>query len=240
MNRDHTHFDIRHARPKVRVAVFGSFYRGFHVLSKFLEEQLRQKVEGVGVATDDASQAFVSPGKRVWQYPHTLDEREMVQKLARSHGIDVYTGRVKTPEFYERMDEVWKPDLCIMATFGQKINATLHQKPPLGFFNLHPCIDDHWPSKYVGGNPFQALLDEGKTYSVIAMHHVDDGFDTGELVAYSERIAIPPNAGVVDLHKLTSPFAARLAASEIEKIIDKSFTSPHTQASNQPQAADRP
>ena len=221
MNRDHTQFESQNAAPRARVAVFGSFYRGFHVLGKLLEDDLRHKVEVVGVATDDPSQSFVSPGKRVWQYPHTQDEREMVQKLAHSNGIDVYSGRVKTPEFYDLMDQAWKPDLCIMATFGQKINATLHQKPPLGFFNLHPCIDDHWPSRYVGGNPFQALMDAGKTYAVVAMHHVDDGFDTGALVAYSEKIAIPPNASVVDMHKLTSPFAAKLAAAEIEKIVDR-------------------
>ena len=224
MIRDSVKIENGDDKPKARIAVFGSFYRGFHVLSKLLEERLRHKIDVVGVATDDASQAFVSPGKRVWQYPHTQDEREMVQKLARSHGIDVYTGRVKTPEFYQRMDEVWKPDICIMATFGQKINATLFQKPRMGFLNLHPCIDDRWPSEFVGGNPFQALLDAGKTYTVVALHHVDDGFDTGELIAYSERIDMPPNAGVVDLHKLTSPYAAQLAVSEIEKIIDRSFS----------------
>jgi methionyl-tRNA formyltransferase len=209
---------------KVRIVVFGSFYRGYYVLHELLHGDISQHVEVVGVATDDATQAFVSPTKRVWQYPHALSDRTMVQSLAASHGIKVYNGRVKTPEFYTLMSEHWKPDLCIMATFGQKISAELFEAPRLGFYNLHPCIEDGWPSKYVGGNPFQALLDSHTPSTVIAMHRVDGGFDTGELIAYSERVAIPPHVGVVDLHKITAPVAGRLAAAQISKIIDRDRT----------------
>lgn len=214
--------------PKVRVAVFGSFYRGYYVLHELLNGDIRDQLEVVGVATDDATQSYVNPAKRVWQYPHAPAERSMVQALAQSHGLDVYSGRVKTAEFYARMSQHWKPDLCIMATFGQKISPELFEAPALGFYNLHPCIDDAWPSSYVGGNPFQALLNNHETYTVIAMHRVDAGFDTGDLIAYSERIAIPPHVGVVDLHKITSPFAARLAAAQISKIIAHARSSTST------------
>jgi methionyl-tRNA formyltransferase len=205
---------------KIRIAVFGSFYRGFYVLSDLLAGALRDKVTVVGVATDDPTQNFISAHKRVWQYPHTLQEQSMVTSLAQSAGIEVYKGRVKTAQFYDTMDNHWRPDLCIMATFGQKINAQLFEAPPLGFYNLHPCIDDAWPSRYVGGNPFQSLLDDKMPYTQVALHHVDDGFDTGALIAYSEKLYIPGHASVVDLHKITAPSSARLASQEIEKIID--------------------
>lgn len=203
----------------LRVAVFGSFYRGYHVLHELLSGDLADRVEVVGVATDDPDQAFVSPGKRVWQYPHAAAERKMVARMAEEHGIAVWTGRVKTPDFYRVFEEQWRPDVVVMATFGQKIDARLYEFPRLGFFNLHPCKDDGWPSHYVGGNPFQRLLDDQSGYCVIALHQVDDGFDTGKLVAFSERIALPPSAGVVDLHKLTAPVAARLAVREIARLL---------------------
>lgn len=206
---------------KIKVAIFGSFYRGYYVLSELLAGRISNKVEVVGVATDNAEENFVSPQKRVWQYPHTEAEKYMVEHLAKKFGIDIYKGRVKLPAFYEVIEKQWKPDLCIMATFGQKINARLFDAPPLGFYNLHPCIDDGWPSRYVGGNPFQALLDDHKAYTQIAMHRVDDGFDTGELISYSEKIRIPDHVSVIDLHKITSPIAGKLAADEIEKIIGK-------------------
>jgi methionyl-tRNA formyltransferase len=206
---------------KIKVVIFGSFYRGYYVLSELLAEKLSDKVDVVGIATDNSEENFVSPQKRVWQYPHTEAEKSMVENLAEKLGIDIYRGRVKSPEFYEVIEKKWKPDLCIMATFGQKINARLFDAPPLGFYNLHPCMDDGWPSRYVGGNPFQALLDDRKAYTQIAMHRVDDGFDTGELISYSEKIRIPDHVSVIDLHKITSPIAGKLAADEIEKIIDK-------------------
>ena len=55
---------------KVRLAVFGSFYRGREVLREALQGRLAQFVRVVGVATDDPAKSYVSPGKRVWQYPH--------------------------------------------------------------------------------------------------------------------------------------------------------------------------
>ncbi|HRK38894.1 MAG TPA: formyltransferase family protein [Burkholderiaceae bacterium] len=209
-----------HCSPRTRVALFGSFYRGLHVLEALLSGDLSSRVEVVGVATDDPTQSFVSPHKRVWQYPHTPEEESMVRQKAEAAGINVYQGRVKTPAFYELYEQTWQPALCIMATFGQRIDARLHQFPRLGFFNLHPCIDDTWPSRYVGGNPFDALRRDGHHEAVIALHHVDDGFDTGALVAYSERIDMPPDASVVDLHQLTAPIAAALVTREIGKLLD--------------------
>jgi methionyl-tRNA formyltransferase len=207
------------APRKIRVAVFGSFYRGYFVLHELLHGALADTVEVVGVATDDPAERFVSPHKRVWQYPHTEAEQTMVERLAARHGLKAYKGRVKTPEFYALCEEQWRPELCIMATFGQRIDSRLFDYPRLGFFNLHPCIEDGWPSRYAGSNPFQALLDTGRDHAVIALHRVNDGFDTGDLIAYSEHIPIPPGVGVVDLHKITGPTAGRFAAAEIGKIL---------------------
>ena len=204
---------------KIRLAVLGSFYRGREVLREALQGRLARHVQVVGVATDAPTQSYVSPGKRVWQYPHEPWEERMVTELAEAAGIEVYDGRVKTEEFYALFSQRWRPDLCIMATFGQRIDARLFEYPRLGFYNLHPCLDDAWPSRYRGGNPFAALLAEGRTHGVIAMHRVDADFDTGELIAYSPPFPLHPDAGVVELHKLTAPVAAELAARELERII---------------------
>jgi methionyl-tRNA formyltransferase len=212
---------LPHAAGRTRVAVFGSFYRGLHVLQALLEGELASRVQVVGVATDDPAQSFVSPRKRVWQYPHERHEELMVRCCAEQAGIEVWDGRVKTPEFYRLYETCWRPELCVMATFGQRIDARLHQFPRLGFYNLHPCIEDGWPSRYVGGNPFEALQRDGHRHAVLALHHVDDGFDTGALVAYSERIPLPEGAGVVELHRLTAPVAARLVNRELGLLLER-------------------
>lgn len=203
----------------VRIAVFGSFYRGFHILSELLKGPLAPRVKVVGVATDDVGAPFISRERRVWAYPHTAEEETMVERLALAHGIDTWKDRVKTDEFYRRYEEDWRPDLCIAATFGQRIDARLFQWPARGFYNLHPCIDDGWPSHYAGPNPFQALLDSASDHVAIALHEVDDGFDTGRLLALSDKIYVPPGASVVDLHKISSPLAAKFFAHELSKML---------------------
>lgn len=207
------------ASALTRIAVFGSFHRGYQVLSELLCGPLSQQVQVVGVATDDAGAEFISRERRVWSYPHTLEEEVMVERLAQSRGLSVYKGKVKSEEFYRMYEDVWRPDVCVAATFGQRIDARLFGRPRLGFYNLHPCIDDGWPSHYAGPNPFQALLDNGADHAMIALHEVDDGFDTGRLLALSEKIYVPPGATVVDLHKLTSSVAANFFARELGKML---------------------
>ena len=205
---------------KYRVSMFGSYSRGLNLLSELLIGEISEKVTVVGVATDDPKATFISADKRVWQYPHTDYEEVMVAELAKENGIDCFTGRVNEDAFYEVIDG-WKPDICVMATFGQRIKDRLINTPPLGFYNMHPCIDDSWPSKYVGGNPFDALKRDGKTYCTIAFHSVDLGFDTGPLLGMSGKIAMPKEATVTDMHKATSYEAAQLASREMQKIFAK-------------------
>ena len=212
-------------RSKTRIAVFGSFYRGYYVLSELLQGRLKDRVQVVGVATDDPSQAYVHPQVRVWNYLHAASEETMVRDLAQRHQLVAHCGSVKTESFQTLFTQVWRPDLCVMATFGQRIPPCIFKQPALGFFNLHPCLDDRWPSRYAGSNPFQALIDDQQSYTQIAMHRIDAQFDAGELIAYSERIPIPPGVGVVDLHKITSATAAQLAAAQISIILDRAGVS---------------
>ena len=97
--------------------------------------------------------------------------------MAREHGIPVYRGRIKTPEFERMFVEDWSPDLCLMATFGQLIPKRLFQVPRLGFYNFHHA-DDAWPS-YPGPDPIAAMVRDGRTHLVLTIHKVTDVIDGG-------------------------------------------------------------
>ncbi len=47
-------------QDRLRVAVFGSFYRGFYVLHELLEGVIKDRIQVVGVATDDPTQSYVA------------------------------------------------------------------------------------------------------------------------------------------------------------------------------------
>jgi methionyl-tRNA formyltransferase len=202
---------------KYKVAIFGSYYRGFYLLNELLQGDISHQVTVVGVASDNPQASNIAADKRVWQYPHTSYEERMVSELAMEYGVETFMGSVNTQPFYDIIDR-WKPDICVMATFGQRIKTRLINTPPLGFYNMHPCMDDSWPSQYVGGNPFQALMRDGKRYCTIAFHAVDESFDTGPLLGMSKKIAFPKETSVTDMHKISSVAAAQLASGAMQKI----------------------
>ncbi len=214
----------------LRVSVFGSYYRGYCVLSELLSGPLSDRIKIVGVATDDPSQSFVSPSRRVWQYEHTAAERILVRGLAQRFGLDLYEGKVKTPEFHSLYEDVWKPDLCVSATFGQRIDSRIYGYCKKGFYNLHPCDLGPWPSRYAGPNPFKHMLEDGMSRFVIRMHEVDDGFDTGRVVATSEPVYIPEGATVQDLHKMSAPIAALLVRNFTQGLLGQPVEADHTAA----------
>ena len=205
-------------KRKTRVAVFGSFYGGYHVLSELLEPPLAELVTVVGVATDDPAQPFVHADVRLWKYPHTRDEELLTPRFAAAHGLPVYTGRVKTPEFQRLFVEEWRPDLCLMATFGQMIPRSLFEVPHLGFYNFHHS-DVVWPS-YPGPDPIRDMVRDGKTHVVITMHEVTSVLDGGAAFARSHKVLLPPDANSVKVHRLTwpqmGPFIRRVVGDILE------------------------
>jgi len=204
---------------RVRLALFGSFYRGYYLLHEFLHGASAQLVEVVGVVTDDPNQAFVSPGRRLWGYPHAEFEKSMVTELAKRSGVAVYSGRIKTDEFRKIYREQWHPDIALSGTFGQLMDESIYGFPRLGTFNTHPCIGRDWPSPYAGPNPFQMMIDEKVDCFNIALHEVNSEFDAGTLVAVSDNIALPPGVGVIDLHKISGPLAARFVAEQLPSLL---------------------
>lgn len=203
---------------KVRVALFGSFYRGYFVLQELLHGEMSDRLQVVGVASDDPTQTFVSPHKRFWQYEHKRTDETLVPNAAKQAGLEVYLGRVKTPEFYEIYEKRWRPDICFSSTFGQRINGRLFSFPKIGFFNSHPSFDDKWPS-YPGPDPISEMIRDGKPYFVLTLHRVNEKFDNGEFVAHSKRMWIPPNTSIPDFYKIAAPYAGELITEYLKKIL---------------------
>lgn len=203
-------------KRKTRVAVFGSFYGGYHVLSELLEPPLAELVTVVGVATDDITQPFVHADVRLWKYPHTRDEELLTPRFAAIHGLPVFMGRVKTPEF-QRMFEEWNPDLCLMATFGQMIPRQIFEVPRLGFYNFHHS-DEVWPS-YPGPDPIRDMVRDGKTHVVITMHKVTAVLDGGDAFARSHKVPLPPDANSVKVHRVTWPQMGPFIRNAVNNIL---------------------
>jgi len=204
--------------PRTRVAVFGSFMGGYHVLQELLAGDLADRVLVVGVASDDPSQPFTHADVRLWKYPHARDEELLVPRFAAEHGLRPFTGRVRTSEFYNLFLEEWRPELCLMATFGQKIPDALINYPRLGFHNFHHS-GDTWPS-YPGPDPIAAMVRDGRTHLVLTIHKVTAVIDGGEFVARSHPVAIPQGINAVEMHRITWPQMGPFIRREVGAMLD--------------------
>jgi methionyl-tRNA formyltransferase len=136
-------------------------------------------------------------------YNHTRDDELLVPRFAQANGLPVYTGRVKVPEFHQMFVNEWRPELCLMATFGQKIPRTIFGHPCLGFFNFHHS-GETWPS-YPGPDPIAAMVRDGKSHLVLTIHAVTDVIDGGAFFSHSHRVAIPARINAIGMHRITWP-----------------------------------
>lgn len=205
-------------QARVRVAVFGSFLGGFYVLGELCFGPLASRIELVGVATDDPKKPFTHPSVRLWKYPHSREDELMVPRLARAIGLPVFAGRVTTPGFIRTFVDGWRPHLCLMATFGQKIPDALIGYPTLGFYNLHHSAD-HWPS-YPGPDPIAAMVRDRLKHLVLTLHKVTDVIDGGEFVARSHAVAIPDGVNAVEMHRITWPQMGPFIRQVVAALLD--------------------
>src|SRR5271166_3218084 len=82
------------SESRARVVVLGSFLGGYHVLSELIFGELSNRVQVVGIATDDPTQPYTNAKVRLWRHPHMPDDETLVRRFATSRNIPVFTGRV--------------------------------------------------------------------------------------------------------------------------------------------------
>ena len=191
---------------------------GYQVLSELLFGELANRVKVVGVATDDPAQPFTNSKVRLWKYPHTQDDETLVRWFASHHELPTFTGKVMSPEFHALMREDWRPDLVLMATYGQKIPNQIIELPRLGFFNFHHS-GPTWPS-YPGPDPIAAMQRDGRKDLVLTMHTVTEVIDGGEFVARSHRVAIPEGVNAIQMHRITWPQMENFVCEAVRGILD--------------------
>jgi methionyl-tRNA formyltransferase len=105
-----------------------------------------------------------------------------VKQLALQLGLPIMQPeRVKDPLFLAQLAEL-KPDLIVVAAFGQILPAALLAIPPMGCINVHPSL----LPKYRGAAPFQWAIIKGETRTGVSIYMMDPGMDTGPLLMARE------------------------------------------------------
>ena len=79
------------------------------------------------------------------------------------------------------------PDLIISAAYGSYLPTDILNLPPTGCLNIHPSL----LPQYRGASPVAAAILNGDGYTGVTVMKIDEGIDTGPIIA-QEKISIGP------------------------------------------------
>jgi methionyl-tRNA formyltransferase len=110
-----------------------------------------------------------------------------VKLLALELGIDLLQPkRLRDPEALTQLT-AWHPDLIIVAAFGQILKPDVLTLPRYGCVNVHASLLPRWR----GAAPINAAILHGDDRAGVTIMKMDEGVDTGDMIA-SRSIPIEP------------------------------------------------
>ena len=107
-----------------------------------------------------------------------------VKLLAQKSGVPVMQPQaVKDPSFLEKFYSL-KPDMVVVAAFGQILPKMIIDFPPLGCLNIHPSL----LPKYRGAAPLNWSIIRGEKKTGVTIMLMDEGMDSGDILAQEETL----------------------------------------------------
>ncbi len=187
------------ARRSLRVAFLGT--PSFAVPT--LEAILRAGYQVVGVATQPDRPA--GRGGKATRPP-------AVKEAALEHGLPLWQGdRDEARSSLGRLIRVWGADVAVVVAYGVLLPREVLAAPRLGCINLHASL----LPDYRGAAPIQRALMDGRTITGVSVIQMDEGMDTGDILAQREiEISSDDTAG--SLHDRLSTIGADLVVHVLD------------------------
>ena len=132
-------------------------------------QRLAQDFNVIGVVTQPDRRA--GRGKKLVSPPVKIIADE----------LDIPTIQPRRVRDEEAMDALrrFAPDLIVVAAYGQILRPELLDLPPLGCINIHGSLLPRWR----GAAPIQASILAGDPETGITIMMMDEGIDTGDMLA---------------------------------------------------------
>ncbi|MBM3289995.1 MAG: methionyl-tRNA formyltransferase [Candidatus Hydrogenedentes bacterium] len=132
-----------------------------------------------------------------------------VSAIARRRGVPIVYIDKMTPDELAPLAAA-KPDLIVVGGFSIILKKPIITLPRIGCINCHSSL----LPKHRGPNPFQAVILAGETETGMTFHVIDEGIDTGPLLA-QYRIPVTGSDTAGTLLRRTS----QLAADKIPEVL---------------------
>lgn len=122
-------------------------------------------------------------------------KKSPIKVLAEANNIDLYQpDKIKKSEWVEKITEL-KPDLIVVAAYGQIISQAILDIPKYGCINVHASL----LPKYRGASPIHYALLNGDRETGITIMKMDAGMDTGDILS-KITVEINPLDNLPTLH----------------------------------------
>jgi phosphoribosylglycinamide formyltransferase-1 len=115
--------------------------------------------------------------------------------------------------------DVWSPDLIVLSGLMRLLPASLVARFAPRIINTHPAYLPEFP----GAHGVRDALAAGVTESGASVIVVDDGVDTGPILA-QERVAVLPGDDEHTLHERIKPVERRLLIDVVRRIATGEIT----------------
>ncbi len=110
-----------------------------------------------------------------------------VKEAALAHGLPVLQPRsLRAPEAVAELAAL-QPDVIVVAAFGQILRADVLSLAPHGCLNVHASLLPRWR----GAAPIPAAILAGDDVTGITVMQMDEGLDTGPILAQAETSIRP-------------------------------------------------
>jgi methionyl-tRNA formyltransferase len=159
--------------PKIRIIFMGTPPLAASILAELVEN----KYTIVGVITKPDSP--VGRGQEM--------KASAVKQKALAYGLPIEQPEKLDQEAIEKIQSL-KPDLIIVAAYGKILPPKILQIPGFGSINVHTSLLPQWR----GASPIQNALLAGATETGVTIMLMDEGMDTGDILA-QKKINIAPD-----------------------------------------------
>ena len=136
-----------------------------------------------------------------------------VKACAIEHGIEVrQPNSIKNePKFIEELNSI-KPDIIVVAAYGQILPQSVLDIPVHGCINIHGSI----LPEYRGAAPMQYAILEGKAETGVTIMQMERGLDTGDIISVS-KVSVD-RKDIITLSEELAECGAKLVVETIELI----------------------
>jgi methionyl-tRNA formyltransferase len=137
-----------------------------------------------------------------------------VKIAAEEAGLPVLQpSRIRSDADAAALFKVWRPDVAVVAAFGQILPAEILSLPRLGCINIHASL----LPKYRGAAPIQWCLIHGDEQTGVTMMQMNEGLDTGAILC-QRSIAIRAEDTAQSLHDRLSTLGAEMIVDTLDSL----------------------